>query len=190
MRKDEDILKSKKGGQHFRMVVDTCASMVRFDTKEGEGGWRDLSCVKLTAQTQSAIPKASQPDEIMRLADDYPEDEDDSEEGNYEAHDVAGACPSELLDAAMGAAPAPVPEDLPQDDEERMEEEFEVDAKVQGSPDADAEWEDVVEVREAAQTMESAGDELPPGARLSKHESIKMWRVYFKRGKYIVRVGK
>jgi hypothetical protein len=66
----------------------------------------------------------------------------------------------------MGAEPAPVPEDLPQDDDEPVEEGFEAD------------WEEV-EVGDPAQTIASA-DDLPPGARLSKNDGIKMWRVYFK----------
>ena len=39
-------------------------------------------------------------------------------------------------------------------------------------------WEEV-EVGDPAQTSASTID-LPPGARLSENNSIKMWRVYFK----------
>ena len=145
------------------MVVNTCAITARFDTKEGEGGWRHLRCIKLTAQAPAAMPEAGQPVEIMRLADEYGEREGDSDD---EPSHAASECPSELVHAAMGAEPAPVPEDLSQDDDEPVEEGFEAD------------WEEV-EVGDPAQTIESAED-LPPGARLSKNDGIKMWRVYFK----------
>ena len=147
----------------------------RFDTKEGEGGPRHLRCIKLTAQAPAAMPETGQPVEIMRLADVYGERESDSDD---EPSDAASECPSELVDAAMGAEPAPVPADLPQDDDGPMEEGFEAEDEGQMEDGLKTDWEEV-EVGDPEQTTASAGD-LPPGARLSKNDGIKMWRVYFK----------
>ena len=59
-----------------------------------------------------------------------------------------------------------------------MEEVFEAEDEGQMEDGPEADWE-VVEVGDPAQTTLSA-DDLPPGARLSKNDGIKMWRVYFK----------
>ncbi len=173
----------KKGSQHVQMVVDARGCTVCFHTRDARGSPRHLRCVTAVAAASVYGPEGVRPTAIRILDTMYGDGSDDdndhdndgaTDDDNDDGNDGSG--PTYIVDAAAGAAPLPVPG--------QAEEHWTSQYDGQKQESIGVEWE-AVEVGGPAQVIERT-DKLPPDARRSNNESIKLYRLYVLGASYSV----